>query len=944
MRHLLVLPFLLVLVAVTAVAQSPAVPVKPEPPAGSVSGAGEVVLDFVARDSHSRPVRDLRPEELKITDGGAPVKIARLQWVNGGGSGAPRLVSFIFDGLDTYAAPAARKAATGTLNSLIGTGASFSVWRISDRLELVQGFTKDGALLAKAIETATGPPRNPSSGSQAAGSQTAGDPLAMNGRRTLQRWERIQRDERLRPPVAALVALTRQQAGLPGRKAIVYFSDSVQVEACPSEQLRSAIGSANRAGVILYTVNVGGLSEAAERRASSILDSSAPANDGQASAKAPEAKPAATAAQFTFIQLDADTGPRLPLKDLAESTGGIYIRRSGDLAPSVGKIVDDLTSYYEVAYGAPSHEQNGQFRPVSVRVSRPQTRLQSRSGYFALPAEAGPDTAPYEVPLRKVLSGTDRAETIPFRIDILHLGQSQGKARGEAVLELPLSGIYCKTDPALGLCDLHFSVLAMIKDAGGQVLEEFSQDVPDQMASEGLESAGNSVFTLDRSFTLPPGAYRLEAAVLDRQANKASSKVASFSMSVTPDLEVCDLFLVRTLEPLWSAPDPDDPLRYQDGRVVPLLIPVWRGADRDVQAFMLVSPDSKTTVAPRVVVEVQRDGKLVERPAIKALERRPGGPIPVTATLKRSLLEPGHYQLLVRLTQGKATQERKLNFEVVTPPAPVISALPTDSMKAGTAAEGIAAMLDVKLIEGVTKPEDAELKRILAAVRERAADYRSALPDFVCTRTTTKFSKRKDAEWAPAVSSTDLLQYVEGEEKTQVLTNRQVANVPSIMKKLDLVGELGGVLSLVFNVDHAARIEWKGLAEVKGVRVHVFEYQVERKNSGYTLSLGDMQSSILTAYRGTVLIDASSMAIRRVVVEAVDLPKNFPIQQSAIAVDYDFVRIGGKRYLVPQHATWLYLGTNSRQPMKCDRAFQNYRKYTTTSGIKYMGEAAGGHN
>jgi hypothetical protein len=359
---------------------------------------------------------------------------------------------------------------------------------------------------------------------------------------------------------------------------------------------------------------------------------------------------------------------------------------------------------------------------------------------------------------------------------------------------------------------------------------------------------------------------------------------------------------------------------------------------------MLVSPDSKTTVAPRVVVEVQRDGKLVERPAIKALERRPGGPIPVTATLKRSLLEPGHYQLLVRLTQGKATQERKLNFEVVTPPAPVISALPTDSMKAGTAAEGIAAMLDVKLIEGVTKPEDAELKRILAAVRERAADYRSALPDFVCTRTTTKFSKRKDAEWAPAVSSTDLLQYVEGEEKTQVLTNRQVANVPSIMKKLDLVGELGGVLSLVFNVDHAARIEWKGLAEVKGVRVHVFEYQVERKNSGYTLSLGDMQSSILTAYRGTVLIDASSMAIRRVVVEAVDLPKNFPIQQSAIAVDYDFVRIGGKRYLVPQHATWLYLGTNSRQPMKCDRAFQNYRKYTTTSGIKYMGEAAGGHN
>jgi hypothetical protein len=488
---------------------------------------------------------------------------------------------------------------------------------------------------------------------------------------------------------------------------------------------------------------------------------------------------------------------------------------------------------------------------------------------------------------------------------------------------------------------VHFSVLALIKDSTGQVLHKFSQDVPDQMAIEGLESASNSVFTLDRSFALPPGDYRLEAAVLDRQANKLSSKATSFSLAVTPELDVCDLFLVRALEPLWSTPDPDDPLRYQDGRVVPLLIPVWRGADRDVQAFLLVSPDARITTPPRVVVEVQRDGKVVERPAIKVLEHRPAAPIPVSATLKRSLLEPGHYQLMIRLTQGKESQERKLNFEVVTPPAPVIAALPSGEAKAGSAAETIAAMLDVKLIEGASKPEEAELKRIIAAARERAADYRSALPDFVCTRTTTKFSKRKDSEWAPAVSSTDLLQYVEGEERTQTLTTKQVANMPSMMKKLDLFGELGGVLSLVFNEYHAAEIEWKGMAEVKGTRVHVFEYRVERKNSGYLLSLGDKGSQVLAAYRGTVLIDANSAAIRRVVVEAVDLPKNFPIQQSAIAVDYDYVRIGGKRYMVPQRATWLYLGMNSRQPMKCDRAFQNYRKYTTTSGIKYMGEAAG---
>jgi len=196
---------------------------------------------------------------------------------------------------------------------------------------------------------------------------------------------------------------------------------------------------------------------------------------------------------------------------LAEATGGLYIRRSADVGPCSGKIAEDLATYYEVAYAAPSAERNGQFRTVSLRASRPQTRLQYRGGYFALPAEAGPDMPPFEVPLLKALSAPERTETIPFRIDTLHLGQAQGKARAEAVLELPLAGIYCKLDPALGLCDMHFSVLVLVKDAAGQVLQKFSQDVPDQMATEGMDSASNGVYTLDRSFSLPPGEYHLEA-------------------------------------------------------------------------------------------------------------------------------------------------------------------------------------------------------------------------------------------------------------------------------------------------------------------------------------------------------------------------------------------------------------------------------------------------
>src|ERR1700690_506829 len=97
MRHsLLVLLLLVALLAVSAPAQSPAVPARTDAPAAGAGGRGEVVLDFVARDSHSHPVRDLRPEEIKITDGGATVKIERLQLVGGSsGQQAPAASRFV---------------------------------------------------------------------------------------------------------------------------------------------------------------------------------------------------------------------------------------------------------------------------------------------------------------------------------------------------------------------------------------------------------------------------------------------------------------------------------------------------------------------------------------------------------------------------------------------------------------------------------------------------------------------------------------------------------------------------------------------------------------------------------------------------------------------------------------------------------------------------------
>ena len=100
-RGLIFLSAFLALKAVAA-GQATGTTAAPRPPGDMAGNGGEVVFDFVARDSHSRPVSNLRPEEVRIADGGTPVKITRLQLVSAQTSSDPRLVSFVFDALDAY--------------------------------------------------------------------------------------------------------------------------------------------------------------------------------------------------------------------------------------------------------------------------------------------------------------------------------------------------------------------------------------------------------------------------------------------------------------------------------------------------------------------------------------------------------------------------------------------------------------------------------------------------------------------------------------------------------------------------------------------------------------------------------------------------------------------------------------------------------------------------
>jgi VWFA-related protein len=105
---------------------------------------------------------------------------------------------------------------------------------------------------------------------------------------------------------------------------------------------------------------------------------------------------------------DADIGPNPPpplaqdaanlrarqngLRVLADTTDGVSIVNTNNVAPLLKKVVDDLSSYYLMTYASTNSKLDGKFRSISVRVSRAGVQTRARRGYRALTPNEMPAT------------------------------------------------------------------------------------------------------------------------------------------------------------------------------------------------------------------------------------------------------------------------------------------------------------------------------------------------------------------------------------------------------------------------------------------------------------------------------------------------------------------------------------------------------------------------
>lgn len=210
-------------------------------------------------------------------------------------------------------------------------------------------------------------------------------------------------------------------------------------------------------------------------------------------------------------------------------------------------------------------------------------------------------------------------------------------------------------------------------------------------------------------------------------------------------------------------------------------------------------------------------------------------------------------------------------------------------------------------------PDFAEQRRIMGLVVSYVSRSIPQLPNFLATRTTTRFEDmpQRKADYVnqyeplhPVGSASAQVTYQDGREVID--SGSKFANASFGDRGLSTWGEFGPILSTVLLDAARNKLAWLRWEQGDSGPLAVFAYSVPRENSHYEVDyccVADSEGRThvfheLAAYRGQMAVDPATGVILRLTIQASFKPGE-PVSQADLLVDYGPVGIGGKTYICP---------------------------------------------
>lgn len=476
------------------------------PPAYSFNATTRnVVLDAVVTDHKGNVVTGLTRNDFVIREDRVPQEIASFDAVTAGSSTqdeTPHTILLVDEMNTRFEDMAYARYSVDRLIHKDGVKLEepTALYLLSnDGLHVLQPYTRDGT----AIDA------------------------ALRAHRAVLPW-RLERNvylalERINISLTALQQIAIANTGVPGRKNIVWISPGLpilaglQIDANGERQLFDAIRRLStqllKARISIYSVDPRGVEGqfALSGRKAGLRDGAS--NNLQ------------FAAYLQALSSAQEVGfGNLAIQTLATQTGGHAFYGRNDVDREIATSLRDGNTYYTLAYAPANHNFDGKFRKIAVSVvGRPDLKVQTRDGYYAMPDTAATD------PKRIVDELTSSLVTpIPFNgvpIPVSYSTLIENPTRVAVRLGMPSNSLSWSAD-AKGRLRAEVTVAAADKDKHGNWKARFAR-VYDVSLPDHVTPSRGMLGTV--SFEVPYGnADHLRIVVRD----DASGRIGSSEISL----------------------------------------------------------------------------------------------------------------------------------------------------------------------------------------------------------------------------------------------------------------------------------------------------------------------------------------------------------------------------------------------------------------------------
>jgi VWFA-related protein len=488
-----------------------------------------VVVDVVATDSKGQAVTDLKPGDFNLLEDGKPQKISGFNFEHPGGpparavqvdlppsvvTNAPKFRSnslnvILFDTVNgDFAEHAyARDQLLKFLNSA-ELGRPVAIFALQTQLKLLHDFTTDNRALSAAVARYRPPAttiNSESIESRASAFATRGD------------YHTSERG--IETTLNQLNALAKVLAGYPGRKNLIWLSESFPLTLFPETVNQLNMGQQD-------------LRSDGTPSTSQNLQTLAPYKSYAALIK--KVSDSLMAAQVAVYPVDAGAlgkddhlASQHTMDSMAESTGGRSFKNSNNLVLGLQSSIEDGSTYYTLTYYPENKKWDGQFRTIQVKSSRANVNLRYREGYYALDPEKmnkEDSDAVAENFSRALELDAPSATQVVFQAQVQPPSEKNSKVVVTFHID-PRTLAFEQKDGGMEFARLSCTVWAYGKDKSKPTMSSGTVTA-NLKANEYEQIVRQRFLPCDRQLDLKPGTYDLRMGVLDRATNKIGTASA----------------------------------------------------------------------------------------------------------------------------------------------------------------------------------------------------------------------------------------------------------------------------------------------------------------------------------------------------------------------------------------------------------------------------------